>query len=375
MFRLGLLVNPCAGLGGAVGLKGSDGAETVAEARARGAVGRAEERALRCLKGLGAPERIEVMAWGGAMGADAARRAGFSPQVVGAPDAAATTADDTRQAAATLAELAPDLLLFVGGDGTARDLVTGLAGRRQAVLGVPAGVKMHSGVFAVNPEAAARIIDAMMAGELVTLEDAEVRDIDEEAFRRGEVRTRHYGELRVPAAPRWVQATKIGGRESEPLVLEEIAAGVAQIMAQDPGDSWVIGPGSTTAAVMAHLGLPNTLLGVDLVRDGALIASDLTATELLEQVAGRRTRLLVTAIGGQGHVFGRGNQQLTPQLIRQVGAEGMLIVATRTKLAALEGRPLRLDTGDPRLDQELSGFVPVLTGFEDRVLYRLGDEV
>jgi predicted polyphosphate/ATP-dependent NAD kinase len=374
VFRLGLVVNPLAGLGGAVGLKGSDGAETVAAARARGAEPRAPARAERCLAALAdlAPG-MTVRTWDGPMGAEVARTAGFAPEVLGAPAGPETSAADTVAAVRALADAGVDLLLFVGGDGTARDLVRALGDRPQPVLGIPAGVKMHSGVFAVHPEAAARIVRAMVQRDLVTLETAEVRDIDEASFRAGEVRTRHFGELEVPAAPRWVQATKIGGRESEPLVLEEIAAALAERIAAAPDDTWIIGPGSTTAALMAQLGLPNTLLGVDVIRDGQLIAADVTAARLLELVGDGPAQLVVTAIGGQGHVFGRGNQQLSPELLRRLGRERIHVVATRSKLAALEGRPLVVDTGDAALDREFAGHVPVVTGYEDRVLYPLGE--
>lgn len=372
MLRLGLLVNPLAGLGGATALKGSDG--VAAEALARGAVPRAAARAQRALAQL-APhrERFELLTWGGEMGETAARAAGLDPEVLGAPASADTSAEDSIRAVRALAEARCDLILFAGGDGTARDLVRALGSARQPVLGIPAGVKMHSGVYAVTPESAARVVLEMLDGALVAFGAAEVRDIDEAGYRVGEVRARHFGELQVPAEPRWVQHTKVGGRESEPLVLEEIAAWVSELMDASGDDTWLVGPGSTTAAVMAHRGLPNTLLGVDVVRGGECVLADATATDLEGLLRPGATHILVTAIGGQGHVFGRGNQQFSPALIRGVGRTRIHVIATRSKLAALDGRPLRLDTGDAALDGELAGYVPVITGYEDEVLYPLGE--
>ena len=370
MFRLGLIVNPLAGLGGAAGLKGSDGAGIVTEARRRGASPRAPARVRRCLDLLhDRRAEIELLTWDGDMGADVARAAGFSPTVLGAPAAAESDAEDTVAAARALAAADVDLILFAGGDGTARDICRALPDARP-VLGIPAGVKMHSGVYAVSPEAAATVIRQLLAGDLVALEAGEVRDIDEAELRAGRVNSRWFGELQVPAEPRWVQQTKVGGRESEPLVLEEIAAWVGErIQEATVEDYWVIGPGSTTAAVMAWLGLPNTLLGVDLVRGGELIASDLDAETLLARTADAPVWIVLTVIGGQGHLLGRGNQQLSPELVRRAGRERLLVVATRSKLAALEGRPLQVDSNDPALDRELSGYLPVITGYDDRVLY------
>ncbi|MCC5887127.1 MAG: ATP-NAD kinase family protein [Gammaproteobacteria bacterium] len=373
MLRLGLIVNPLAGLGGPSALKGSDGAEIVAEARRRGAEDRAGERAGRCLAALHARrDRISIFTWDGAMGADVARAAGFEPVVLGAARAAVSDSWDTRAAVKALAETGVDLLLFAGGDGTARDVCSALPGPLP-VLGIPAGVKMHSGVYAVTPEAAANVVCQLQDGALVGLVTGEVRDIDEAELRAGRVNSRWFGDLLVPAEPRWVQHTKIGGRESEPLVLEEIAADIAERMAAGPADDlWVIGPGSTTAAVMAHLGLPNTLLGVDLIRPGELLAADLDAKGLLEGTAGSQPWILITFIGGQGHLLGRGNQQLTPELLRRAGRDRLVVIATRTKRAALAGRPLIVDSGDPELDQELAGYIAVTTGYEDQVLYPVG---
>ena len=371
-FRLGVVVNPWAGIGGATALKGSDGLAVRAEALARGAEPRAPGRMTRTLAGL-ASEGLTVLTWGGAMGEDAAAASGLASTVLGAAEGESTGAD-TQRAVRALVAAGIDLLLFAGGDGTARDVASALEdlGDPPLVLGVPAGVKMHSGVFAVTPEGAAEVITGLRSGALITRCEGEVRDIDEAAFREGVVKTRFYGALAVPGAPRWVQATKISGREQEPLVLEEIAADIAARMDRSGDTLWVLGPGSTTAAIAAHLGAEKTLLGVDVFQHGACIAEDVTGEALLALCEGKAVALVVTAISGQGHIFGRGNQQLSPAFLRRLAPDQWHIVATRSKLLTLEGRPLQVDTGDPALDRALSGYRPVITGFEDEVVYAVG---
>jgi predicted polyphosphate/ATP-dependent NAD kinase len=208
-------------------------------------------------------------------------------------------------------------------------------------------------------------------GGLVGLAPQEVRDIDERAFRENIVKSRFYGEMLVPAEGRYLQHTKVGGVENSELAAADIAAWVVETM--EEGVSYVIGPGSTTAAIMEQLGLAYTLLGVDVVRDGELLLLDGSEQELLlllTQNTGA-AKIIVTVIGGQGHVFGRGNQQISPKLIRLVGVENIEIVAAKAKISALQGRPLLLDTNDPELDLELSGYRCVITGYQDKILYRL----
>ncbi|MGY6037309.1 ATP-NAD kinase family protein [Aeromonas sp. AE23HZ002T15] len=364
MFRLGLIINPVAGIGGAVGLKGSDG--VVAEALARGAVPKAQERARQALLPLcSVSASFELLTVGGEMGADLAASLQLPHRILHQP-ASPSSAADTRTAAELMRDAGVDLLLFAGGDGTARDICAAV-GESCHVLGIPAGCKIHSGVYGVTPAASGRVVARMIAGELLSLVDAEVVDIDEEAFRAGKVRARHYGQMQVPGDLRYVQATKQGGRESEELVLADLAAGVVEEM--EPDTLYLMGSGSTVAACMGELGLENTLLGVDLVENGRLIGQDLSATDILTRIRGRRCRLIITLIGGQGHLFGRGNQQLSPDVIRTVGRDHIQVLATKSKLAALEGRPLLVDTDDPALNRSLSGYLRITTGYKDQVIY------
>ena len=371
--HIGLIINPLAGLGGSRGLKGSDGSDMreIASHLASEELCRSQERARRALACLAGREDVLVSSWAGVMGGDVCEGLGIKPRILGDSGKALTDSEDTREAARTMLEAGVDLLVFAGGDGTARDIYDVVGGQRP-VLGIPAGVKMHSGVFAVSPEAAGELLLTLVRGGLVGLRAQEVRDIDEEAFRHDVVRSRFYGEMQVPGEGRYLQHTKVGGRESHELVAAEIAAWIIENM--EAGVTYFVGPGSTTAAIMEELGLDNTLLGVDAVRDGHLIGSDLDETGLLAILddAPGEAMIIVTVIGGQGHMFGRGNQQFTPTVIRRVGVGRICVVAAKSKIAALAGRPLLVDSNDPALDRELSGYRDIITGYDDRILYPVG---
>ncbi|OBP14574.1 ATP-NAD kinase [Rheinheimera sp. SA_1] len=370
LFRLGLIINPWAGIGGSVALKGSDG--VAAEALALGAVPLAQQRARTALTELlPYQSQVHILTVAGLMGEDLARELGFTVTVVYQGVSEPSTAADTEAAATCLSKAGIDLLLFAGGDGTARNICA-VVDAHTTVLGIPAGCKIHSGVYAITPSAAGKVVAQMIKGELVTVQDAQVMDIDEAAFRQGTVRAKRFGEMQIPTELRYVQSVKSSGKESEELVLDDLAAFVAAQM--EPDVRYVMGSGSTIAAVMAELGLPNTLLGVDVVENGELIASDVTASQLQTFIKPDATKLLITLIGGQGHIFGRGNQQLSPSVIRTIGRDNIQLVATKTKLQQLNGRPLISDSGDAALDHELQGMMKVLCGYNDYVMYRLGYE-
>lgn len=369
--KIGLIVNPLAGIGGAVGLKGSDGPEIVAEAQRRGAKPQAVDRAARALAAL-IDQPIELLVFGGAMGATSAELANVQFTQVGSVPNLMTSADDTRQAAKALFEQNIDLLLFAGGDGTARDIAS-VNAHNCPVLGIPAGCKMHSGVYANNPEDAGQLLAKLAQGGLVDLVEAEVRDIDEEEFRQGRVNARYYATMLVPRSDGLLQQVKSGrSADDDEVTVTDIAAYMAEQM--EPDHDYLIGSGTTVAEVMNELGLPNTLLGVDLVRDNELVASDIHAAQILALTGERPLHAVVTIIGGQGHLFGRGNQQLSPDVIRRIDRQHLHVLATRSKLAALDGRPLLLDTGDAALDNSLSGWVSVIVGYDERVLYPLGKQ-
>ncbi|WP_341205623.1 ATP-NAD kinase family protein [uncultured Psychrosphaera sp.] len=370
-FRLGLIINPIAGVGGSVGLKGSDGDNTAELAKSLGAEQKANDRASIALSMLSEYiEHVDIFTVAGEMGQSLCEQLQFAHNVVYTPTSAVTTHQDTENAAKVLADLKVDLILFVGGDGTARNICAAVEDN-VTVLGVPAGCKIHSGVYAITPKAAGRVLQLLVTGELVTVSDADVMDIDEEKFRQGIVKARRYGELSVPSELRFIQNVKMGGKESDELVLNDIAAHVIELM--EPEQTYIMGSGSTVAYLMEELSLPNTLLGVDVIQDHNLLKQDVTASELLTFIDDN-TKLVITLIGGQGHIFGRGNQQLSPEVIKRIGKDNILVIATKTKLKALNGRPLIVDTGDVSLDKSLSGHIKVITGYHDQVLYPVGYE-
>jgi len=367
--RLGLIVNPIAGLGGRVGLKGTDGSDIVENALRLGAKPEAPGRAAQALKKLDARAAgIEVLTYPRDMGENEARECGLSPTVIGRTDASRTTASDTRRAASDMLRYGVDLLLFAGGDGTARDICEAV-GDRVVALGIPAGVKMHSAVFAAHPARAGELAMLYLSGKVRTVREAEVMDVDEDAFRRGRVAARLYGYLKTPFESRYLQGLKAGSPETEQAAHDAIALEVIENMRDDC--YYLIGPGTTTRAIMRRLSLDYTLLGVDAVYRKELAGKDLNERALLELIGHRESRLIVTPVGGQGFLFGRGNQQLSPEVIRKVGKHNIIVVASKQKLNALRGSPLLVDTGDYDTDRMLAGYVSVITGYRDRVVYRV----
>lgn len=375
-FKLGLIINPIAGVGGSVGLKGSDGEKTPDLATSLGAEKKANDRALIALSMLSEQiDAVEIFTVAGDMGQTLCQKLDFPHSVIYTPDSNITNFADTENATKKMAALNLDLILFAGGDGTARNICAAIeaadAEQHTRVLGIPAGCKIHSGVYAITPKAAGRVLQMLVSGELVTVAEADVMDIDEDKFRQGIVKARRYGELSVPSELRFIQNVKMGGKESDELVLSDIAAHVIELM--EPEQTYIMGSGSTVAYVMEELSLPNTLLGVDIIKDHELLKQDVIASDLLA-IVDKDTKLVITLIGGQGHIFGRGNQQLSADVIKKIGKENIFVIATKTKLKALNGRPLIADTGDLALDKSLSGHIKVITGYHDQVLYPVGYE-
>lgn len=390
--RIGLLVNPIAGIGGAVGLKGSDGEVTVQRALALGAVAHAEERAQMALSHLvarlpQANRRLEVLAGPGRMGELVAREVGVEPVVTGrAKPLGETTFEDTRRTAAAMLDAGVDLLLVAGGDGTARDVCASV-GTKVPVLGIPAGVKIHSPVYATSPTAAGELAAAFLSTDpnRRRTTHAEVLDLDESAYRRGEIAPRLFGELSVPAGDRRIQGRKEPSPTTESTAAEDVAEGVLQYLMV--GDRCILAPGSTVRAVASRLGVAKTLVGVDVVdivtdlvdvrtsRKAKLVASDVSSGQLERLSSGGRVVLIVTPIGGQGFILGRGNQQLSPAVIRSVlaasGRRGIVVAATPAKLASLRGAPLLVDSGDRQLDASLEGYLVVVSGSNSWTPYRV----
>ena len=359
--KIGLIVNPIAGMGGSVALKGTDGGAILAEARRRGAEALAPVRARRALARLallstnGAP--VEILTPPGIMGGDAARAAGLEVELMAENTGIETTAQDTRRAAAALCARGAALILFAGGDGTARDILDA-AGGDQPILGIPAGVKMQSAVFAIGPEAAGELA-ALLARDRdgrIAFREAEVMDIDEDAVRAGSLAARLYGYALTPFERRLMQGPKTGASNDDS-ALDALCREIAGEMS--PGILYILGPGTTTRRVLHHLGLEGSLLGVDAVLDGRLIGRDLSSADLAALAAKHPARILLGIIGGQGYTFGRGNQQIGPEIIRKVGRDNIILLASQQKILALGESRLLADTGDPLVDAWLSGYIRV----------------
>jgi predicted polyphosphate/ATP-dependent NAD kinase len=369
MKKLGFLVNPVAGMGGRVGLKGSDGADILRLARQLGAEPEAPRRAVQTLEVVSRiKSQIEVVTYPAEMGEDATRASGLMPKVIGSIVRGATTAEDTRQAAHDMENEGVDLILFAGGDGTAKDIYQAI-GQRVPALGIPAGVKIHSSVYAITPRHAGEVAVRYLEKKL-NLHEAEVMDIDEDAFRRGIVSAKLFGYLQTPEERRLVQRVKSGGMRAD----KEALLAIADDVIDDMHPSWLylVGPGTTTRAIMEQLGLTSTLLGVDIVRDKRLINSDVNERDLLDDLLDKPAKIVLSVIGGQGYILGRGNQQLSPTVLTTVGLENIIVLASKEKLVSLAGKPLLVDTGDEQFDEMLSGYLKVTTGYREYTMYKVG---
>jgi predicted polyphosphate/ATP-dependent NAD kinase len=363
MRRIGFVVNPVAGMGGSVGLKGTDG--NITEALNRGAVPRAGERAIDALKQVPAGD-LTFLTCSGQMGEDALHSAGITAFSIVCQPPPVTTPEDTKRACRKFLDEGVDLILFCGGDGTARD-VYDIIGSRIPVLGIPAGVKMYSAVFAIDPAAAGAV--AAGAG-MLPVRDAEILDVDEEAYRAGILSTRLYGFARVPVLGNRMQFAKhVVEEQDEERAKKEIARFIAEVMS--PDTLYILGAGTTTEEIARHLGISKTLLGVDVVKGNNTVARDADEKTLMALVEKETSaRIIVSPIGAQGFIFGRGTQQISAAVIRRVGARNVIVIATPAKSS--ETPLLHIDTGDPALDAEFGDSVQVITGYRIAERKRLG---
>lgn len=362
---LGLIVNPVAGMGGSVGLKGTDGKEILQKALALGAQPVTPGKAHEVLERIKNIDAIKWLAAPGKMGANSLEEMSIPYTLVGETNAE-TTGEDTRRIARQMVAQGVDLIVFAGGDGSARDMFDAV-GTNTPVVAVPAGVKIFSAAFAISTRGAAEMIDAFVSGVGVTEE--EVLDIDEEAYQNNRLDSQLYGYLMVPDVRAYLQPGKIAttSPSSEESKLE-IAAFIVEDL--EPETLYIMGPGSTVKVVADEMGVNKTLLGVDAVYEGKLVGQDLNEKgilALLEQYD--RRKLVITPLGGNGFIFGRGSKMFTPQVIREVGKENVIIVGDRDKVQHLDC--LRVDSGDFALDDELSGYQKVWVGYREAIVKKV----
>lgn len=366
--RIAVVVNPDAGLGGRLGFKGSDG--RAAEARAAGAEDRAGPRMKLCLEHLAKLSQtpIELLAWDGRMGGDWIPSSYTSTGITPETTSAEVTAEFVKSHE-------PDLFLYAGGDGTTRDIVEALGDRDTPLVGVPGGVKMHSGCFATTPKAAAEVVWSFVTGDLMVAR-TEVMDLDEEVYLKGEWKVRMYGEAFTPASPRWMQGAKEQvQRESEEETLEAMSSHIGNLVEENPELMIIWGSGGTLRQMCKLLGYESTLLGIDIQLNG-MMHKDLNEQGLLEIISQHQGKklLLLSPMGGQGFLIGRGNLQLSPNVLREIGIENILGIATPAKLLGLS--EVRIDTGEEELDREIRDrkYLKLLQGYRTTRVIRVATD-
>ncbi|HML02215.1 MAG TPA: ATP-NAD kinase family protein [Candidatus Bathyarchaeia archaeon] len=371
--KLGFLINPIAGMGGKVGLKGTDniagnairmGAKPIAPARAREFLNR--------LKTLEFKEQLEIITCPASMGQEEVEAAGFSAEVLRMGLKSKTTADDTKNAVRLMAEKKADIVVFVGGDGTARDILDALLNVKidVPVLGVPSGVKMYSGIFAVNPSDAAVVVEAFAKKE-AELTEFEIMDTNEAGIRRDQFNVRLYGFLSGPSLSMRIQGSKQISAETLDEHENQLAIARFIVESMNSDGTYILGPGTTVKCVADLLGVEKTLLGVDLYKKGKLVR-DVNEAKLLNLIESwRNTWIILSPIGRQGVLFGRGNQQISPEIIRHIGKERIIVGATPSKLRGIESGVLRVDTGVGQVNDMLRGYMRVVTDYKEWRLVRV----
>jgi predicted polyphosphate/ATP-dependent NAD kinase len=368
MKTLGLIINPIAGIGGRVGLKGSDEDNIQERAFELGAKPLSINRTIDALYPiLNYKKLVKFITYPNKMGETALDVLGFEKEIVGQINPKKTSGEDTKNAARIMAEKKVDLLIFSGGDGTARDIYDSI-GTSLICIGIPAGVKIYSAVYTINPYAAGHLLQRYLEGEKLEIRAAEVIDIDEGAYRNGIVVTKLYGYLNILYSSQLIQGGKISSPFSERSNMLEIATYVIDMMEKDT--FYILGPGTTVKTITDILGLEKTLIGVDVIFNKKLILMDVGEKELLKLIANySKGKIIVTPLGGQGFIFGRGNQQISPLVIQSLGRENIWVLSTENKLMSLGGRPLLLDSGDHSLDLSLRGYWKIIIGYNKYMVY------
>lgn len=368
-FILGLIVNPIAGMGGSVGLKGTDGKNILNKAIKLGAKPSSPKRTEELLKGLESiKSKIRFVTCPNYMGEIILNNMEFNYELINHPvftkaqDIHDYSSEHTKSAANIMKKLQElSLIIFVGGDGTARDILS-VVGKEKPCLGIPAGVKIYSSVFALNPRIASSII-LQFLWEEIPLSQSEVLDIDEHEYRKGKLVSKLYGYLVTPYAPNYSQPSKMGSPDSDLNNQERIAKKIIEILEKDV--YYLIGPGTTTKAITDQLNQPKTVLGVDLLLNKETIALDLNEQQIISQINKRRVKLIVSPIGRQGFILGRGNLQLSPQVLKRIGPENIIIVSTKYKLQNINNHVLKIDTRDHELDKMLTGLYKIIIDYDE----------
>ena len=367
MIHIGFVVNPCAGMGGAVGLKGTDGC--VKEAIERGAIRESPEKAIRFLSGITRKD-LHFFTAGGEMGEEELLSAGFSHTCLYYPESFhsdrdfITTADDTIRACREFIRKGCDLIIFCGGDGTARDVYS-CTGADTLILGIPTGVKIYSGVFATTPETAARLLSSW---DGISSTDGEVIDVDEEEYRKGNLDTRIFGFAKIPSSIIHCQSSKQVSFGDDKRTTEEIALFITEIMRDDT--LYLLGAGTTTGAIAARIGISHTILGVDAIFQGEIVGKDLNEEQILSLLDNYdKVKIILSPIGAQGFILGRGNQQISQKVLKKTGTDALIVVATESKLK--NTNTLYIDTGSPKMNKLFGSTIQVICGYRMAIRAKL----
>lgn len=368
-FILGLIINPISGMGGSVGLKGTDGEKVLKKAIELGSKPYANQRAKEFLDALeGVKSKIKFITCPSFMGEISIKKLNFEYDLIKLPifdnikSIYDTNSEHTKAAAHIMKNMENlRLILFVGGDGTARDILDAV-GDMKPCLGIPSGVKIYSSVFSLTPTAAASTVIQFLWDEL-SLTTSEVLDIDEVAYRKGDLISKLYGYLITPHSPEYSQYSKLSSPDTDQNNQERIADKIIENL--EEGVYYLLGPGTTVKAITDKLNLQKTLLGVDLLYNKQIIAYDLNEKDILAYIKKNRTKIIVSLIGRQGFLFGRGNLQFTPRILKLIPLKDIIIIATKFKLNNLPDQCLRVDSRDPDLDAEMRGLYKVITDYDE----------
>lgn len=367
MINIGLIVNPIAGMGGSVGLKGTDGEYILKKAISLGSTPKSPTKTIKALIELESiKENIKIITGPQDMGEYEAKYLNFSTEVINIENRSRTSSEDTINIAKEMLKKNISLLIFVGGDGTARDIYKAV-GDKVITIGIPAGVKIHSPVYAINPKVGGKLALKFLTKKISLGVEKEVLDLDEEMYRNGKVNTKLYGYLKVPREKSFMQNKKAPTPLSEEASQRAIGLFIVDNMEEDT--IYIIGPGTTTRAVLDTLNLESTLLGIDIIKNKNIIKYDANEKDILESIKSNKAKLIITPTGGQGYLLGRGNQQISDKVIKSIGRENIIVVSTLYKLQTLKFKPLYIDTSNEEVDNMLSGYMKVVVGYKEEIMY------
>ncbi len=372
---IGLVINPIAGVGGRAGLKGSDTFTDLHYALSRGGVQNAIKHMQTVVDMVQSyADKVRFLTVAGDMGESVLQ--GFSydcvPINIQPTQGIQTTAEHTEQACRQFWGKC-HMVIFAGGDGTARDIIK-MYDFKTPVLGVPAGVKIQSGVFAATPREAGLVLQHFIAGHIKSYTDCDVMDLDEHALQQGILSPQYYGYMKVPHMPSFMQSAKCRPSQDEDVYIQAIATHMYSVL-QSHG-IYLVGPGKTTYMCLQHMGIQGSLIGVDVIENGKLAIKDTSIKDIDAYCKNRTvTGIVVGCVGGQGIILGRGNQQISTDIIRQVGKQNITVLATPNKLASLQNKPFRVDTGDVGLDTQFNGYITVINGFGHKSIYPIKNTV